>query len=190
VDEVELVARRAVLDAVGRVLAPGGLSLRPAELAAARWRAHPGWLGPLAQTEERALVFVAIDIVARIAASPAWSALDGHQDRLDLVTELDGIDRRAYELAGLRHAIGRRDTVLTQSWTALVDRVAILMIYADRLRALETEAAPAELAEHEVAALTAGWAGDELAADQVRVLAGELHRRAVTNSEMSHRNAT
>jgi hypothetical protein len=189
-DEAELVARQAVLAAVDRVLAAGGLSLRPAELAVARWREHPGWLGPLAQSEERALVFVAIDVVAGIAASPAWSWLDDHRVRLDLAAELDAIDRRAFELAGLRHSIGGRDTALTHGWTALVDRVAMLTIYADRLRALETEAAQPELAEHEIAALTEGWAGDELAADQVRVLAGELHRRAVTSCETSHRNAT
>lgn len=190
VDKAELVARQAVLDAVRRSLAEGGLSLRPAELAAVRWRAQPGWLGPLSQTEERALVFVAIDVVERIAASPAWRSLDEHRIRLDLVAELDGIDRRAYELAGLRHAIGGRDTVLTDSWRALVDRVAVLMIYADRLRALETRTAQRELAEHEAEAALAGGAGDELAADQVRALAGELHVRAVTNSETSRRNAT
>lgn len=107
-----LLAREEVLEQVHQALTGGGLSLRPAELTRT-WRSEPAWLGPLAQTEERALVFVAVEVVERITASPAWRSLDDHQVRLDLVAELGDIDRRAYELAQLRHRIGRRDEVLT-----------------------------------------------------------------------------
>lgn len=179
------VARQAVLDTVARSLAEGGLSLRPVELPGA-WRSQPGWLGPFAQTEERALLIVAVDVVERIAVSPAWRQLDDHQVRLDLVAELIEIDRRAFELAALRHRIGRRDDVLAQSWTALVDRVAALADYADRLRELASGAARPELADHEIASALAGVAGDELAADQLRTLAGELHTQAVTGGDQQN----
>jgi hypothetical protein len=196
-DGTELVrAREAVLDAVRRTLAAGGLSLRPAELPTPvpgtswRWRSGRDWLGPLAQTEERALVFVAMDVVARITASDAWRSGD-HNGRLDPGFELDQIDGRAHELAALRHQAGDRvgrehAAVLADSWTALVDRVAALSGYADRLPMMAHE--PTELADEQVARLLAGRAGDELAADQVHALAGELP--AITNSETSHRNGT
>jgi hypothetical protein len=191
VRESELTAARAtVLDTVRRSLAEGGLPLRPADMGMRGWRSQPGWLGPLAQTEERALVFVAVDVVRRVATSPAWQSLDDHRVRLDPANELAEIDRRAYELAVLRRQLGdRRDTVLEGSWTALVDRVAALAIYAERLRELETEPA-AELADEHVTRLMAGAAGDELAAGHVRDLAGELATGDVTNSGTSRRSAT
>lgn len=191
VQEAELSAARAtVLDSVRRSLAEGGLPLRPADTGMRGWRSQPGWLGPLAQTEERALVFVAVDVIRRVATSPAWRTLDEHRIRLDPATELAEIDLRAYELAVLRRQLGdRRDSVLDGSWTALVDRVAALSIYAERLRELETEPA-AELADEHVARLMAGAAGDELAAGHVRDLTGELPARDVTNSATSRRNAT
>lgn len=195
VREAELTAARAmVLDTVRRSLAEGGLPLRPADLGMRGWRSQPGWLGPLAQTEERALVFVAVDVVMRVAASPAWLSLDDHRIRLDPAGELAEIDLRAYELAVLRRQLGdRRDPVLTGSWMALVDRVAALAIYAERLRELETEP-PAELADEHVARLMAGAAGDELAAGHVHDLTSELPVRDagpdVTSSGTSHRNVT
>jgi hypothetical protein len=175
VREAELTAARAtVLATIRRALAEGGLPLRPADVGMRGWRSQPGWLGPLAQTEERALVFVAVDVVTRVATDPAWQSLDEHRIRLDPAAELAEIDLRAYELAVLRRQLGgRRDTVLTGSWTALVDRVAALAIYAERLQELDTEP-PAELADEHVARMLAGAAGDELAADHVRGLAGEL----------------
>jgi hypothetical protein len=171
------------------------------------WRSHPGWLAVHGQTQERALVFVVVEVVERIAASPSWRSryLDEHRIRLDLLAELRDVDRQAYELAELRHQLtaaggpadDRHDTVLTHSWVALVDRVASLTIYAERLRALETVFAQraaterAELAEAQVAKVVNGWVGDELAAGQVAALAGELSIETdVTNSETSHRNAT
>jgi hypothetical protein len=191
VREAELTAARAtVLDSVRRSLAEGGLPLRPADMGMHGWRSQPGWLGPLAQTEERALVFVAVDVVRRVATSPAWLSLDDHRIRLDPANELAEIDLRAYELAVLRRQLGdRRDAVLGDSWTALVDRVAALAIYAERLRELETEP-EAELADEHVARLMAGAAGDELAAGRVHDLAGELPTRDVTNSSTSRKNAT
>ncbi|HEX5118160.1 MAG TPA: hypothetical protein VFW65_23505 [Pseudonocardiaceae bacterium] len=184
--EAELTAARTtVLDSVRRSLAEGGLPLRPADVGMRGWRSQPGWLGPLSQTEERALVFVAVDVVQRVATSPAWLALDDHRVRLDPATELAEIDLRAYELAVLRRQLGdRRDAVLGDSWTALVDRVAALVIYAERLRELETEPT-AELADEHVARLMAGAAGDELAAGHVHDLAGELPTRDVTDQPSS-----
>ncbi|HEX5400970.1 MAG TPA: hypothetical protein VFX16_01565 [Pseudonocardiaceae bacterium] len=172
------------------------------------WRSHPAWLAVHGQTQERALVFVMVEIVERIAGSATWQSpyLDEHRIRLDLLTELNDVDRQAYELAELRHQLTvaglpadeRHDAVLARSWAALIDRVASLTVYSDRLRALETVLAQraaterAELAEAQVAKVVTGWASDELAAGQVIALAGELRHEtdAVTNSETSHRNAT
>lgn len=152
VRDAELAAARAtVLESIRRSLADGGLPLWTADVVAPGWRSQSGWLGPLAQTEERALVLVAVDIVRRVAASPAWLSLDDHGTRLDPATELAEIDLRAYELAVLRRQLGDRpDSVLAGSWTALVDRVAALAVYAERLRELETEP-PAELPDEPVA---------------------------------------
>ena len=154
------------------------------------WQSTQPWLGPLAQSPERRLVFVAVDTVARIAGSDAWSSrhLDDHRIRLDLAAELDDIDAQAYRLAELREQAGTQHTdVLDQGWNALVDRVSALSDYADRLAALETEAG--EPADDDAAGrLLAGAASDELASDQVRGLTHDLP--AITNSETSHRSAT
>jgi hypothetical protein len=156
------------------------------------WQSRQSWLGPLAQSQERRLVFVAVDTVARIARSDAWASgyLDDHRIQLDLVTELDEIDDQAYQLAELRHRLGEQldehhAAALRQSWDALVDRVSALSAYADRLPALASErAAPADDA---VARLLAGTARDELASEQVRDLTAGTD---VTNYGTSHRNAT
>jgi hypothetical protein len=208
ITDAELAAARTtVLDTVRGTLSQGGLSLRPADLCTwpdgTVWCSQSDWLGSLAQTEERALVFVAVSIVERIATSTAWGSpdLEDHQIRLDLVAELDAIDGRAFELADLCHRLGvpgrsADDTygaVLTRSWEALVDRVAALATYADRLHVLDAEltdrarAQRRALAEAQVERLVTGWAGDELAADQVRDLAGDL---GFTSGEPSHRNGT
>ena len=176
-------ARTSVLDAVHRSLAQGGLSLRPADVRAwptRVWQSRAAWLGPLAQTQERALVFVVAEIVQRIASSAAWrSHSHEHGVRLDLFVELDEIDARAYELAAFRHRLSSRPVdvqhgeVVEHSWHALVDRVAALAAYAERLVSLDSR--PAEtLTDDELARLATGWAGNELATDQVRALTAEL----------------
>jgi hypothetical protein len=170
---------------------------------ARRWVSARQWLGPLAQTSERALVFVAVDVVGGIAASAAWESphLDDHRIRLDLMTELHEIDEQAYRLARLRHEAGavvqdRHGPVLTQGWDALVDRVAALSMYADRLAALESRLAElaagarAALTDDPAAGLVAGAVRDELATDHLRALADDLRALEVTNSSTSHRNAT
>jgi hypothetical protein len=172
---------------------------------ARRWVSMRQWLGPLAQTSERALVFVAVDVVGGIVASAAWESqhLDDHRIRLDLMTELHEIDEQAYRLAELRDQAGpavedRHGPVLTQGWDALVDRVAALSLYADRLAALESRLAQqaagerAALADGPAAVLVAGAVRDELATDHLRALADDLGQPDgdVTNSSTSHRNAT
>jgi hypothetical protein len=155
------------------------------------WQSRQSWLGPLAQSRERRLVFVAVDTVARIARSDAWASdyTDDHRIRLDLVTELDEIDDQAYQLAALRHRLGEQPdehhaAAVDQSWNALVDRVTALSEYADRLAALASE--HAVRADDEAAArLIAGTVRDELAAGQLRDLTDD-----VTNYGTSHRNAT
>ncbi|HEX3786424.1 MAG TPA: hypothetical protein VHW44_01065 [Pseudonocardiaceae bacterium] len=178
------------------------------------WQSRQPWLGPLGQSRERRLVFVALDIVTRIATSDAWGSayLDEHRVRLDLLTELDEIDEQAHRLAALRHQAGEPDpgrpdsgqpaNELTQSWDALVDRVAALSVYADRLQALEADLAQlaaterAELPGGPAAQLIAGSVRDELASDQLRTLAEDLRHRSdgqsgdVTNYGTSHRNGT
>lgn len=162
------------------------------------WQSRQSWLGPLSQSRERRLVFVAVDTVAGIARSDAWAAgyLDDHRIRLDLVTELDEIDDQAYQLAALRHQLGERPdehhaAALQQSWDALVDRVSALSAYADLLVALESE--PGVLADDAAARLLTGTVRDELATAQLRDLAAGAGRPPgtdVTNYGTSHRNAT
>jgi hypothetical protein len=165
-------------------------SLVAAPALGVAWQSTQQWLGPLAQTRERRLVFVAMDTVARIAGSEAWSSpdLDEHRIRLNLLAELDDIDAQAYRLAELgSHSGNQHAEVVDQGWDALVDRVSALSAYADRLAALETEpaAAPIDAAANQ---LLAGSARDELASDHVRGLTRDLPD--VTNSETSHRNST
>jgi hypothetical protein len=157
------------------------------------WQSRQSWLGPLAQSQERRLVFVAVDTVARIAHSDAWASdyTDDHRIRLDLVTELDEIDDQAYQLAALRHRLGEQPdeqhaAAVDQSWNALVDRVSALSAYADRLAALAAERAIS--ADDDAAArLIAGTVRDELATEQLRDLTTDAD---VTNYGTSHRNAT
>jgi len=167
-------------------------SLSRSEISAS-WRSRQAWLGPWAQTQERRLVFVAVDTVARIARSNAWASddLENHRVRLDLLTELDEIDDQAFHLAVLRRKLGdlpdeQHADALQRSWDALVDRVSALSEYADRLAALQSEH-DAVAADSAVARLLAGTARDELASEQVRDLTAGTD---VTNYGTSHRNAT
>jgi hypothetical protein len=170
-----------------------------------RWVSRRQWLGPLAQAPERALVFVAVDVVGRIVAGAAWASayLDDHRIRLDLMTELHEIDEQAHRLAELRHRAGpavedRHGPVLTHGWDTLVDRVAALSVYANRLAALESRLAHraaderAALTDEPAATLVAGSARDELATDHLRALADDLRHLDpdVTNSSTSRRSAT
>jgi hypothetical protein len=167
-------------------------SLSRKEISAS-WQSRQSWLGPLSQSQERRLVFVAVDTVARIAHSDAWASdyTDDHRIRLDLVTELDEIDDQAYQLAALRHRLGEQPdeqhaAAVDQSWNALVDRVSALSAYADRLAALAAERAIS--ADDDAAArLIAGTVRDELATEQLRDLTTDAD---VTNYGTSHRNAT
>jgi len=151
-------------------------SLVAAPTGGVAWQSAQQWLGPLAQSRERRLVFVAMDTVARIAGTDAWSSpdLDEHRIRLDLLAELDDIDAQAHRLAELREQAGDHPAdVLTQGWDALVDRVSALSAYADRLAALESTPAVAPT-DDTATQLLAGSVRDELASDHVRGLTRDL----------------
>lgn len=129
-------ARTAVLDEVRRSLAEGSPPVRECHWPdGSVWRCPVQWPAPLTRTEELALVSVAVGLVERIAAGIGWCA--DAQLRLDLTAELDAIDGRAFELAGMdRAGMVAQDTygaVLSRSWESLVGRVAALRTYADRL---------------------------------------------------------
>lgn len=162
------------------------LAALPAPATAVSWESTQPWPVTLAQSAERRLVFVAVEIVRRIAASPAWAStyLDEHRIRLDLVTELDEIDAQACRLAQLRD----HPDVHRQGWDALVDRVSALSDYADRLTAMVEQQATRTAPDDEAARLLAGSVRDELATDQVRSLTRDLPE--ITSSETSRRNAT
>jgi hypothetical protein len=167
-------------------------SLSRKEISAS-WQSRQSWLGPLAQSQERRLVFVAVDTVARIAHSDAWASdyTDDHRIRLDLITELDEIDEQAYQLAELRQRLGEQPdehhaAAVDQSWNALVDRVTALSAYADRLAALASERA-VRADDDAAARLIAGTVRDELATEQLRDLTTDAE---ITNYGTSHRNAT
>jgi hypothetical protein len=159
-----------------------------------RWQSRQNWIGPMSGSVERRLVIVARDVVERIVSSPAWSSgqLAEHRTRLNLGAELDQIDEQAIGLAILRAQLAggvavpgdQRAVAVEQGWQRLVDRVAGLAVYADRLadvqqrlarQAAEYEAA---YADGTVAKLVAGAVRDELAADTLRSLSDELNERS------------
>jgi hypothetical protein len=108
-----------------------------------RWQSRQNWIGPLSGSVERRLVIVARDVVERIVSSPAWSSghLAEHRTRLNLGAELDQIDEQAFGLAALRAQLAsgpqvvgdQRAIAVEQGWSRLVDRVAGLAVYAQRL---------------------------------------------------------
>jgi hypothetical protein len=155
-----------------------------------RWQSRQNWIGPMSGSIERRLVIVARDLVERIVSSPAWVSghLAAHRTRLNLGAELDQIDEQAFGLAALRAQLStgvripgdQRALAVEQSWQRLVDRVAGLAVYAERLNGVQQQLAR-EAAEYEaayadgsVARLVAGAVRDELAADTLRTLSDEL----------------
>lgn len=162
-----------------------------------RWQSRQNWIGPLSGSVERRLVIVARDVVERIVSSPAWISgqLAEHRTRLNLGAELDQIDEQAFGLAALRAQLAagvrvtgdQRVVAVEQGWQHLLDRVASLAVYADRLVNVQQRLAR-EAAEHEanhadgtVAKLVAGAVRDELAADTLRSLSDELGERSVVD---------
>jgi hypothetical protein len=155
-----------------------------------RWQSRQGWIGPQSGSEERRLVIVARDLVERIVSSPAWVSghLSAHRTQLNLAAELDQIDEQAFGLAVLRAQLragpsipgDQRVAAAEEGWRRLVDRVAGLWIYADRLTGVQQELArqaaeyDAAFADGQVARLVAGSVRDELAADSLRSLSDEL----------------
>lgn len=155
-----------------------------------RWQSRQNWIGPLSGTLERRLVIVARDLVERIVASPAWVSgqLAAHRTQLNLRAELDQIDEQAFGLAALRAQLAagvrvpgdQRAVAVEQGWQRLLDRVAGLAVYAQRLdgvhQRLAREAAEydATYADGTVARLVAGAVRDEFAADTLRSLSDEL----------------
>jgi hypothetical protein len=171
------------------------------------WQSSQPWMGPLAASAEHGLVELARDTVARLAASTAWASryLDEHRLRLDLMSELDGIDQHANQLAQLRTRAGagnpsEHDPQLNAAWDGLVDRVARLRVYANGVIALDHQVTHAQLAAHtaqldsQLGQLAAGSAMDQFATEHVRALTTELQHlaasNAITNDAASHRNAT
>ena len=158
-----------------------------------RWQSGQNWIGPLSGSIERRLVIVARDVVERIVSSPAWPSgqLAEHRTRLNLGAELDQIDEQAIGLAVLRAQVAagvpvpgdQRAVAVEQGWQRLVDRVAGLAVYADRLASVQQRLArqaaeyEATYAEGTVARLVAGSVRDELAADTLRSLSEELDER-------------
>ncbi|HEX4224084.1 MAG TPA: hypothetical protein VHZ97_17080 [Pseudonocardiaceae bacterium] len=155
-----------------------------------RWQSRQNWIGPLSGSVERRLVIVARDVVERIVCSPAWVSghLAEHRTRLNLGAELDQIDEQAFGLATLRAQLAagpqvpgdQRAVAAEQGWSRLVERVAGLVVYAQRLDGVQLRLAQ-EAAEYEaayadgtVARLVAGAVRDELAADTLRSLSDEL----------------
>ncbi|HJP75928.1 MAG TPA: hypothetical protein VJ914_16795 [Pseudonocardiaceae bacterium] len=158
-----------------------------------RWQTRQNWIGPLSGSVERRLVIVARDVIERIVASPAWASghLAAHRTRLNLGAELDQIDEQAFGLATLRAQLAagvqiagdQRAVAAEHGWQRLVDRVAGLAVYAQRLDGVQQRLAR-EAAEYEaayadgtVARLVAGTVRDELAADTLRSLSEELSER-------------
>jgi hypothetical protein len=158
-----------------------------------RWQSRQNWIGPLSGSIERRLVIVARDLVERIVASPAWASgqLAAHRTRLNLGAELDQIDEQAFGLATLRGQLAagvpipgdQRAVAAEQGWQRLVDRVAGLAVYAQRLDGMQHRLArqaaeyEAAYADGTVARLVAGTVRDELAADTLRSLSEELSER-------------
>jgi hypothetical protein len=163
------------------------------------WQSSQPWMGPRSATPEHRLLLAARDTVQRLAGSRTWASryLDDHRIRLDLLQELDGIDRQACQLAHLRAGLaGEQQATLAQAWDALLDRVARLRIYADGVTALDEHVARLDAAaraaqlEQQVGQLAVGSALDQFAAEQVRALSADLHYLSVTNFASSRENGT
>lgn len=124
------------------------LRIHPAEgkalMNANLWESRQPWVGPIRDAPERGLVALSADLVAQIAASPAWrsSYLDVHRSRLDLPAELDQIDAQARQCATNR-AARPSDPANEAAYLVLVDRVAALRRYAQELDVLGTQLAAA-----------------------------------------------
>jgi hypothetical protein len=143
------------------------------------WESRQTWIGAVHDAPERALVGVAADQVARIAANPAWSSpyLDAHRTRFDLLTELDQIDAQAY-LAASGHTARPADPSTDPSYLAVVDRVAALRGYAQALDVLNARLAASAAsvdASLRRGAFGSSAAPGDYATDGVRQLTAELN---------------
>jgi hypothetical protein len=143
------------------------------------WESRQTWIGAVHDAPERALVSVAADQVARIAASPAWSSpyLDAHRTRFDLLTELDQIDAQAH-LAASAHTSRPADPSTDPSYLAVVDRVAALRGYAqalDLLNARLSASAASVDASLRQGAFGSSSGPSDYATDGVRQLTAELN---------------
>jgi hypothetical protein len=150
-----------------RVLSDGG-----------HWESKQPWAAATNSGPERALLGLAVDVVARIAASPAWRSgyLDGHRMVLDLTAELDAVDLQTFTIASARVA-GGAGSDLPSALDAAIDRVQALRDYQASLAALtvRTVVADAELnAAQAIGALRSGADQDVYASGGVRRLTDEV----------------
>jgi hypothetical protein len=147
------------------------------------WQSRQPWMGPRSASAEFRLVAVAHRAVQQLADSPAWASrfLSEHRLRLNLIQELDAIDYQACQLAVLREANGDAAD-LNPAWASLVDRVARLRHYRDRVIGLNAHvdqldvAARASQLDAQLRQLAVGSAMDQFAAESVRSLSADLER--------------
>ncbi|MGI8679001.1 MAG: hypothetical protein ACR2LX_10010 [Jatrophihabitans sp.] len=110
---------------------------RRAIVEACRWTSSQQWTGPVASTQERALVVAAARAAQRIVRSRPWRSgeLNRHGVPLAVAAELDQVDTFAFELA-TRHGQNSSDVLsaeLADAWDKALTRVAALTAYADTL---------------------------------------------------------
>lgn len=139
----------ALLAVVNKRALAAGAGRAPA-IAPVRWTSRQAWQGPLAFTQERALVVAATQAAQRITRAPVWgtSELDQRGARPDLAADLERIDEQAYRVASLRYdgATGGLPVArpvgpdVEQAWNRAVDAVASLTCFADSLDGLDTAA--------------------------------------------------
>lgn len=135
---------------------------RAALAATCRWASSQPWEKDLAESKERGLLEAVVRAAERAASSAAWqsTSLDSAGVRINLAAELDRVDAAAFALARARARSDGAEQMpggeaSGQSWTALLDRAALLSCYAERLAAAEN--GPLDTAQ--LAALVAGQQG-------------------------------
>ncbi|MDP9093532.1 MAG: hypothetical protein M3N95_11525 [Actinomycetota bacterium] len=134
------------------------LRIRPAErhalTAAGWWQSRQAWTGTQATGPERALLSLAVEVVAEIASSPAWRSgyLDAHRLVFDLAAELDAVDAQAFGVAQARTA-GRTRPDADAAFESCVDRILALRRYANRLAELTERITAADTEIHAAPAI-------------------------------------
>lgn len=139
---VAVLGRRATSGDSLRLTAADRLAIA----GAGRWTSSQAWSGPVASTQECALVVAAARAAQRVVSSPQWASGELVRNGVTVAIgpELDQVDAYAFELASHRYREfpgGLPGTPIStpeldDAWERTLTRVAALTAYADTLDGL------------------------------------------------------